>query len=242
MRADEGAPFAAGGAADNGKPLERWEEAFEARRPQGFVVATLPDATSDATDAPGLPHSDELSPPSEVVAPTETIEVATTEGGAIASLPRWRRVNSEERKAIELRGMHLARAYFESHGWEVSDVSARRSYDLLASRSDSPDRMIEVKATTGCGERVVLTRNEVENARLGYPHVTLAVITGVKLTSVAGEPVAAGGALRLIDAWTVEASRLTPTQYSYEVPPDDGGSPASAPGAAAASARIRVVE
>ncbi len=86
----------------------------------------------------------------------------------------------EERKAVELHAMALARAHFEREGYRVEDVSATKPYDLVCWK-DGVEHHVEVKGTTGDGSSILLTANEVEHARRQFPNVSLFVVSGVVL-------------------------------------------------------------
>jgi hypothetical protein len=76
---------------------------------------------------------------------------------------------------------------------------------------------VEVKGTTGEGNEVLLTPNEVEHAHVQYPHVALVVVSHISLTDEP-EPVASGGRLQAVDPWKLDADQLEPIGYSYTVP------------------------
>ena len=132
-------------------------------------------------------------------------------------------ISAEQRRAIEYRAMDLTVEYFACRGWTVADVSATESYDLLVSRGDGATKRVEVKGTTGDGEVVVLTRNEVANALAAFPNVALAVARGIELTGTPAEPVARGGCLFVHDPWHLDESRLEALAFEYAVPePTEG--------------------
>ncbi len=67
------------------------------------------------------------------------------------------------KKKIEDHAMRMAQQEYEVEGWEVRDVSAAESYDLLVTRSGEA-RYVEVKGTTGDGAMVLVTRGSVNTA------------------------------------------------------------------------------
>ncbi|MDQ2631116.1 MAG: DUF3883 domain-containing protein [Actinomycetota bacterium] len=120
------------------------------------------------------------------------------------------------RKAIEDHAMSEATAYYEREGWDVTDVSRRRSYDLLCRRGEEVLH-VEVKGTTSSGAKVLLTRNEVEHARGTFPEIALFVVSGI---GVSGDPPrASGGSSRVISPWDVEQGSLVELAFEYELPP-----------------------
>lgn len=78
------------------------------------------------------------------------------------------RVDPQIRRAVELHAMEAARKHFQTDGWDVEETSARHPYDLRIRRGHEVVQ-VEVKGTTGAGTEVVLTRGEVEAARVSHP-------------------------------------------------------------------------
>lgn len=122
---------------------------------------------------------------------------------------------TESRKAIEDHAMQKASTYYERRGWRVTDVSARRSYDLLCKRGNEVLH-VEVKGTTSRGEKVLLTRNEVEHAEGTFPHVALFIVAGIRVTGT--PPRASGGRSRNIEPWNVSSGELKPLAFEYQPP------------------------
>lgn len=97
----------------------------------------------------------------------------------------------------------------------VDDVSKTQSYDL-ACRRNSEALHVEVKGTTGLGEKVLLPRNEVTHARQQHPNVALFVVHGINL-STTNPPEVSGGTVALLHPWILNkdsSSRLPfPTPF-----------------------------
>lgn len=120
------------------------------------------------------------------------------------------------RKAIENHAMDKAIQYYTHQGWTVTDVSARRSYDLRCTRGR--DRLhVEVKGTTSRGDAVLLTRNEVEHARGAYPNVALFVVAGIRVAP-GNPPTASGGRVFRHEPWNIEEGALAPLAFEYHRP------------------------
>ena len=145
------------------------------------------------------------------------VDMAESAVASAAGRPRPRgpgfRPNARQRKAIEDRGMKVAREHLKGQGWEVTDVSSRKPYDLHAERTDE-ELHVEVKATTSDGAQVLLTHGEVAHARREHPRTALAIVTGVVLN---GE-VATGGDLTIHRPWLPDEADLSPIAYRYVVP------------------------
>jgi hypothetical protein len=125
-------------------------------------------------------------------------------------------LSAAQRKAVEDRAMELAQKYYEQEHWTVEDVHKTRSYDLVC-RRDGQELHVEVKGTTGLGEKVLLPRNEVAHAQKQHPDVALFVVHGIKLTSQ-NPPVASGGTVLLLHPWHIEQGQLEPLAFSYTLP------------------------
>lgn len=124
------------------------------------------------------------------------------------------RLTAEERRTVELHSVRLAIDYFTARGWSVTDVGAKESYDLLASRND--ERLhIEVKGTTSLGSQVVLTRSEVERQRKLAPNNALVIVHSIELDRSANPATASGGTLVSQSPWMVDDSDLTVVSYVY---------------------------
>jgi hypothetical protein len=123
------------------------------------------------------------------------------------------------RKAIEDYSMAVVlRLYAETGEWDIEDVSRYRPYDIhLRRRSDKFEVHVEVKGTASAGKTVLLTKDEVKEAR-AYQHTVLAVVHDIEVRYQDGDLLCSGGQLRVIDPWTPEDEALTPLQFKYQVP------------------------
>lgn len=67
---------------------------------------------------------------------------------------------------------------------------------------------------------MTLTGLEVEAVKAGPEPTDLFVLFGIVVSETAGNPVASGGSMRLIEKWLPNTKDLTPTEYRYAVPPE----------------------
>ena len=142
---------------------------------------------------------------------------ADSEPEILKQVGQGRGLTAPERKAVELLAMDVARAHYEAEGYSVVDTSASASYDLRCTRGDR-ELHVEVKGTTGAGESVFLTRNEVLHARDRYPDVALFVVSGVELRERGTEaPKAHGGSATVWEPWQVHERSLTAETYRYRL-------------------------
>lgn len=125
-------------------------------------------------------------------------------------------LNAQERRAIELRAMHVVQDHLSIKWPRVEDVSATESCDFICYSNDSK-LYVEVKGTTGNGDKVIVTRNEVALARAKSPNIVLAVVSGIDLTWNSDGPVGSGGKLVLVDPWEVTEENLDPLAFEIKV-------------------------
>lgn len=126
-------------------------------------------------------------------------------------------LSQEERKAVELHAMRIARQLYEEDGWNVVDKSGSHPFDLLASRG-TDERYIEVKGTTGAGSTILLTRGEINHIQQ-HKHCSALVIVSNILLNESGETwVASGGIVSTHeDPWNLDLSALEATEYRYTI-------------------------
>jgi hypothetical protein len=122
--------------------------------------------------------------------------------------------SAELRRAIEKQAVKTAVDYFEANGWlNVQDVGDFASYDLSMVR-DGLLHVVEVKGTTGLGENIILTKNEVSLHREHYPRNALVVVSEIRIVS--NSPVeVTGGVIKVMQPWSLVEEWLTPLSYTY---------------------------
>lgn len=120
--------------------------------------------------------------------------------------------DSRERRAIEDYSMRMAKNYFETLGYAVTDVSKKKAFDLLC-RKAKEEIHVEVKGTSTDGSAVILTPNEVKHARKAKEKKSLYVLHSIRLNR--GK--ASGGHAKVISPWQIEEKDLRPTGYTYKL-------------------------
>ena len=128
------------------------------------------------------------------------------------SLQPYYMQDAAARKAVELRAMEVAIARLGGAWDHVIDVSATESFDLLC-RSANKTLHVEVKGTTGDGDTIMLTRNEVLHARNQHTQVALYVVSGIDLALTGGISIASGGTLTCYEPWKVDDFALLPLSF-----------------------------
>ena len=125
-------------------------------------------------------------------------------------------VSQAVRKIIEEYAVAWATRHYQAEGWVVQDVGSTESFDLLCNREGMSERHVEVKGTTGIGETVILTRNEVLHAREWHPNVDLFVVTEIRVAGrETDNPIASGGLGHTCINWQPSDESLTPVGYEY---------------------------
>ena len=171
-----------------------------------LYVSGLPKSID--TVAPILTHNQINSKSDEEISPvTRPLRTGNKQG---------RGLSAKERKIVELHAMNLVRGYLSKHWQEVKDVSATHPCDFLCS-SDGHKLYVEVKGTTGLGESVIITRNELALARTESPNTSLAVVSQIKLERGAGDPVASGGNLMVMSPWEIREDDLEPLAFDLNL-------------------------
>jgi hypothetical protein len=175
------------------------------------------------------------------------LEVARARGGTVFSLApdMWRRISElagkdaepvstpdeprrssrqgfgldpEARRAVELYAQAKAEDFFLQNGFDdVRDVSRTNCFDLLCRRGQDELR-VEVKGTTGEGEAVILTKNEVEHARNKPGSVALFVVRRIKLERQPSGVTCSGGEIISFWPWDIGQGELKPLSYEYRLP------------------------
>ena len=122
-------------------------------------------------------------------------------------------VSPEVRTAVERRAMAVAVAQLLADGYDVKDVSAFESFDLLCTRTGSLVH-VEVKGTIGAGEQIILTRGEVEFALANRATMILVVVSHIELErDEGGRIIACNGVPVVYREWAPAPSQLEPIAY-----------------------------
>jgi len=123
------------------------------------------------------------------------------------------RLSAEERRAIELRAMDVARTWLQKEGYKVTDRSKNRSYDFDAVGAAAKLK-IEVKGTTSDpDDEIFMTKNEVELHRKERGSTGLIIVSKIRLDRADGVVTATGGHLRADIGWNVDEWYLAPMAY-----------------------------
>lgn len=114
--------------------------------------------------------------------------------------------------ATELHAMKTAINFYEGLGFEVVDTSSNESFDLLCAKG-SEVLKVEVKGTASLGKQVLVTANEVKEARMSGVKTDLFILHSIKVV----DSKAAGGTINRIECWNPSDDSLVPTMFKHSI-------------------------
>ncbi len=114
--------------------------------------------------------------------------------------------------ATELHAMRAAIDFYEKLGYEVVDTSSNESFDLLCAKGNEVLK-VEVKGTASLGKQVLVTANEVKEARMSGVKTDLFILHSIKVI----ESKAAGGIINRIECWNPSDDSLVPTMFKHSI-------------------------
>ena len=126
-------------------------------------------------------------------------------------------LTAAERMAIEQHAMKMAEDYFEGLNYHVYDCSTTEAYDLHCTK-EYETLFVEVKGTTGDGDSIFLTRNEVRLSRKNPNMMALFIVRGISLSHSGVKIIASGGVSQVVKPWDVDKFDPEPIQFQCRVP------------------------
>lgn len=128
------------------------------------------------------------------------------------------------RRAVELHAVDSAWQHYESHGYDVRDVSGAEPFDLLCIRGGQ-ELHVEVKGTTGPPNSVLITEGERKHALAVFPDVALFILHSIRLDRPRSDsPATSGGSVVLLDPWDIREGRVEIVTARYHLPDRSGSS------------------
>jgi hypothetical protein len=123
----------------------------------------------------------------------------------------------EQRRAIEKWAVQKAKYHFIKKGYKVQEKG--KPYDLLCTKKGKSPLYVEVKGTRSLGEKIIVTRNEVEFARCNRERMLLFVVHSMALNSKKGgkSPKVSGGIVVIRQPWAISARALRPLAYALTI-------------------------
>lgn len=122
--------------------------------------------------------------------------------------------DSEIRRSIEKYAMHKCKEFYENNGYLLTDTSLNQPYDFQAIKNKE-ELFIEVKGTQGSGEKIILTKNEVEMSKSHGAKMILFVVSEIILKNKV--PISNSGKTTIIQPWEINEKKLTPICFNYEL-------------------------
>ena len=126
--------------------------------------------------------------------------------------------DNKKKELIEQYAMNKAYDYYHNNGYEVEDCSERRGlgYDYKCTKK-SKVLEVEVKGTTLSNGKIILTKNEVDNAVTTQNQSDLFVVRMEIL--IDNDEYSIGDSKNfIISNWRPKNDDLEPLTYSYEMP------------------------
>lgn len=121
----------------------------------------------------------------------------------------------EKKYAVERVAVDRAVSFYQSEGFHVEEKG--KPYDLLCIKDDLTIH-VEVKGSTGSGRKVILTINEVNDAKNMDWRSDLFIVYGIILNRVDGKWFGTGGTTRHLTSWLPLEKDMKATQFEYSVP------------------------
>jgi len=119
------------------------------------------------------------------------------------------------RRQMEIYAVERAKKHFRSKEYEVEYVGQTRPYDLKCTKS-TDSLCVEVKGTQSDGSSVILTPNEVSNAR--KLKMALYVLHSIRWRRKGKSLRPHGGSELVLNPWTIDQDgELTPLSFTYEI-------------------------
>lgn len=123
-------------------------------------------------------------------------------------------LSADQRRAVELRAMSLARLHLERDGFTVVDRSSNSPFDLECRKGNQTIK-VEVKGTTSvAADAVLMTRNEVDLHRQEKGATGLVIVSGIQLSTGADAVwIASGGQVEALIGWDIDEWAAEPIAF-----------------------------
>lgn len=120
--------------------------------------------------------------------------------------------------AIELHAMEVAYEYFSKEGFQVIDCSDSRGlgYDYQCIK-DNHILEVEIKGTQFTGNKIKLTRNEVDNAKTTNNEAVLFIVYDIQLVLENNEYEILNSNKKIIKNWLPKDEDLEATEFFYNI-------------------------
>jgi hypothetical protein len=123
------------------------------------------------------------------------------------------------RRAIEQHAVKLAREHYLEDGYHVKELG--KPFDLLCEKQGEVIH-VEVKGSRSMLDTVIVTINEINDARLPSWRSDLFIVEGIVAEyDILEKPKTRGGSSRVLRNWAPKDSDLKPSQFRYSLPSRD---------------------
>jgi len=145
--------------------------------------------------------------PTTVADPTRPKQRKTSQGF---------QTDQAKKDATEARAMEVAKEYYESKGYKVKDCSMQRGlgYDYLCSKTKEVIE-VEVKGTTGNLDKVIITRNELNNALDSMNRTDLFIVYSINFEITKEKVNGVNGMTHVVKHWKPKKQDLEPLTFNY---------------------------
>ena len=132
---------------------------------------------------------------------------------------RGRKTDVKKNNAVELHAMEKAYEYYSDKNYQVIDVSDKRGlgYDYRCINGDKILE-VEVKGRQNSGEKITLTKNEVENPKKSKNTTVLFIVHDIVLSLDNDDYQILSSKQRVIEGWVPDDKDLIASEYDYNVP------------------------
>lgn len=127
-------------------------------------------------------------------------------------------VDAKLRKQIEDAAQDRLMQYFAELGWLVKDVRYTEPFDAVATKGEV-SRYLEAKGTTGSGDTIIVTRNEIAHARRHPGECIMGVLTFIERDDNGDIDPESGEFW--IGPFDPDAGELSPIAYEFQPSWDD---------------------
>lgn len=118
------------------------------------------------------------------------------------------------KRLIEQHAMDMCKEHFIAKGYTVTDTSLNKPYDYIASKGKEK-LFIEVKGTQTLGEKIILTKNEVEMSKKYGDQMVLFLVHSIEMNKKRTKK--NSGKVVIKSPWKLNESRLVPISYAYTI-------------------------
>ena len=121
-----------------------------------------------------------------------------------------------KKDATEARAMEVAKDYYENQGFRVKDCSMQRGlgYDYLCIKAKEVIE-VEVKGLTGNLVKVIITRNELNNALNSINRTDLFIVYSINFETSQRQVKGVNGITHVLKGWKPQKKDLEPITFNY---------------------------